>query len=186
MEFESVMMAKAALDYLTICIEVLTQVRARDREKRREEERRESNDEKTIASAVFFLCSSSTFSTSFRPSASFFSPFISLSLSLSLKKKKKKTAPPPPLRAPHRRDRRPHRGADLHRDRSHEVRREKEGKKEKERNDGLFSVSLFCFILCSPRFLSLSTNSKTTLSGIGREIAAALSRRGAHGELLSA
>ena len=81
------MMAKAALDYLTICIEVLTQVRARDREKRREEERRESNDEKTIASAVFFLCSSSTFSTSFRPSASFFSPFISLSLS---KKKKKK------------------------------------------------------------------------------------------------
>ena len=90
MEFESVMMAKAALDYLTICIEVLTQVRARDREKRREEERRESNDEKTIASAVFFLCSSSTFSTSFRPSASFFSPFISLSLSLSFKKKKKK------------------------------------------------------------------------------------------------
>ena len=176
------MMAKAALDYLTICIEVLTQVRARDREKRREEERRESNDEKTIASAVFFLCSSSTFSTSFRPSASFCSPFISH----SFKKKKKKTAPPPPLRAPHRRDRRPHRGADLHRDRSHEVRREKEGKKEKERNDGLFSVSLFCFILCSPRFLSLSTNSKTTLSGIGREIAAALSRRGAHGELLSA
>ena len=52
MEFESVMMAKAALDYLTICIEVLTQVRARDREKRREEERRESNDEKTIASAA--------------------------------------------------------------------------------------------------------------------------------------
>ena len=84
------MMAKAALDYLTICIEVLTQVRARDREKRREEERRESNDEKTIASAVFFLCSSSTFSTSFRPSASFFSPFISLSLSLCQKKKKKK------------------------------------------------------------------------------------------------
>ena len=101
MEFESVMMAKAALDYLTICIEVLTQVRARDREKRREEERRESNDEKTIASAVFFLCSSSTFSTSFRPSASFFSPFISLSLSLSFKKKKKKksataSAPCPP------------------------------------------------------------------------------------------
>jgi hypothetical protein len=105
-------MAKSLSDYLTICFEVLTQVRegsARSRET--EKERREKREKEQ----------------SHRPS--FFSSSFDLDLLFQKTQKTQLTtvasAPPPPLRASHRRDRWPHRGADLHRDGPDEVKRKR-------------------------------------------------------------